>query len=220
VIARYKDSSVIVWESQWRQAREALDHSLRGGRSSRSREAALRYCEGQLHRIDGEARTAELRAASDKGDTRKGGDDKGLAQRELTAAVTAFREAAELRPDWPDPFLGLMRTFVALDDIERAADALAQAQRYGYTADRRDWLHLGDGYLARGTRLAAVKELDSLMRAADAYTRAIELYAKALGYRGAGQRMRDAQRQLQQVEGELQTRSTPPPAPEGPGGTE
>ena len=213
VIARYKDSSVIVWESQWRQAREALDHSLRRNRSSRSRQAALRYCEGQLHRIDGEARTAELRAAADKGDSRKGGEDKGpAAQRELTAAVTAFREAAELRPDWPDPFLGLMRTFVALDDIERAADALAQAQRYGYAADRRDWLHLGDGYLARGNRLASVKELDSIMRAADAYTRAIELYGKALGYRGAVQRMRDAQRQLQQVEEEIEARSAPPPA--------
>jgi hypothetical protein len=220
VIARYKDSSVIVWESQWRQARDALVHSLRN-RSSRSREAALRYCEGQLRRIDGEARTAELRAAAARGDSRKGGEDKGpAAQRELTAAVTAFREAAELRPDWPDPFLGLMRTFVALDDIERAADALAQAQRYGYAADRRDWFHLGDGYLARGNRLASVKELDSLMRAADAYARAIELYDKALGYRGAGQRMRDAQRQLQQVEEEIHTRSATSPTPEGPGGTE
>ncbi len=156
-----------------------------------------------------------------KASSRKGGEDKGpAAQRELTAAVTAFREAAELRPDWPDPFLGLMRTFVALDDIERAADALAQAQRYGYAADRRDWLHLGDGYLARANRLASVKELDSLNRAADAYTRAVELYGKALGYRGAGQRMRDAQRQLQQVSEEIEARSAPPPTPEGPGGTE
>ena len=63
-----------------------------------------------------------------------------------------------------------MRTFIALEDIERAADALAQAQRYGYTADRRDWFYLAEGYLARGARLAAVKELDSLTRAAEAYT--------------------------------------------------
>ena len=72
VIAKYQDPSVIVWESQWRQAREALEHALRRNRSNRSRQAALRYCEGQLHRIDGEARTAELRAAAEKGDTRKG----------------------------------------------------------------------------------------------------------------------------------------------------
>ena len=37
----------------------------------------------------------------------------------------------------PDPFLGLMRTFVALEDIDRAGDALAQAERYGYAPDRR-----------------------------------------------------------------------------------
>ena len=52
------------------------------------------------------------------------------ARRQLTAAVTAFRQAAELRQNWPDPFIGLMRTFVALDDMERGADALVQAQRY------------------------------------------------------------------------------------------
>jgi hypothetical protein len=218
VIAKYKDSSVIVWESQWRQAREALAHSLRGGRSSRTREAALRYCDGQLHRIDGEARTAEIKATSDRNDSRKGEDKRPAAKRELEAAVTAFREAAELRPDWPDPFLGLMRTFVALDDIERAADALAQAQRYGYSADRRDWFHLAEGYFSRGLRLGSVKEVDSLTRAAESYTRAIELYGKAIGFRGVTQRRRDAQRQLQQVEEEIEARSVQVQGPEGPEG--
>ena len=46
--------------------------------------------------------------------------------------MTAFREAAELRPQWPEPFLGLARTFIAsLADLEKGEDAIAQAQRLG-----------------------------------------------------------------------------------------
>jgi tetratricopeptide (TPR) repeat protein len=217
VMAKYKDQNVIVWESQWQQAREALDHAWQRNRSNRARQGALRYCEGQLRRIDGEARTAELRAAADKGDTRRVAEKGPAAERELAAAVTAFREAAELRPNWPDPFLGLMRTFVAQEDIERGADALAQAQRFGYTADRRDWFYLAEGYAARGTKYAAVKQLDSLMRAADAYTRAIELYGKAAGYRNSGPRLRDAQRQKQLIEADIQILSLTEPAPGEPG---
>ena len=203
VMAKYRDQNVIVWESQWQQAREALNHAWRRNRSNRSRQAALRYCEGQLHRIDGEARVAELRAAADKGDSRKAAEKGPAAQRELAAAVTAFREAAELRQNWPDPFLGLMRAFVAQEDIERAADALAQAQSYGYAADRRDWFYLAEGYVVRGAKYAAVKELDSLTRAADAYTRAIDLYGKASGYRNSAQRLRDAQRQKQVIDADI-----------------
>ena len=85
----------------------------------RQMRAALRYCEGHLHRIDGEARKARKLPAE--------------AQREFADAVVAFREAADLRQDWPDPYLGLMRTFIyGLDDVERGADALEQAKRRGY----------------------------------------------------------------------------------------
>ena len=213
VMAKYKDPNVIVWESQWQQVREALDHAWRRNRSNGARKAALRYSEAQLHRIDGEARTAELRLAAAKGDARKVEEKAPAAQRELAAAVTGFREAAELRPNWPDPFLGLMRTFVAQEEIERAADALEQAQKYGYTADRRDWFYLAEGYAARAAKLSAVKELDSLTRAADAYSRAIDLYGKASGFRNTGQRLRDAQRQKQQVDDEIQGLSASEAAP-------
>ena len=222
VMARYRDPGVIVWESQWQQTCNALARANQR-RSNGSRQAAGRYCQGHLHRIDGEARTAEIRAAADRGDARRAADKAPEAQRELAAAVTAFREAAELKPNWPDPFLGLMRTFVAQEDLERAADALSQAQRYGYTADRRDWFYLAEGYAVRAARLAAVKERDSLTRAAEAYTRALELYGKASGFRNTGQRMRDVQRQKEQVEEQLDAvmlkeGDSPPPAVPLPGG--
>ena len=97
--------------------------------TTRQLRAALRYCEGHLHRIDGEARKARRLNAE--------------AQHEFAEAVAAFREAAELAPNWPDPFLGLARTFIyGLDDVDRGADALKQAQRAGYTPGERETAQL------------------------------------------------------------------------------
>ena len=133
--ARYRTAGGTVYEKEWRQARDALGFAAGADPWDRQLRAALRYCEGHLRRIDGEARFRNKQVPA--------------AQQELTLAVTAFREAAELRQKWPDPFLGLMRVFIATEDIERGADALAQAQRYGYAAGNRDWAMLGEGYLTR-----------------------------------------------------------------------
>jgi tetratricopeptide (TPR) repeat protein len=193
--ARYRAASVTVYEREWRATRDALAFAVSVSPSDPQLKAATRYCEGHLRRIDGEARGKDKRAPT--------------ARQELAAAVTAFREAAQLRPDWPDPFLGLMRTFVAMDDIERAADALAQAQRYGYTPGNREWALLGEGYFMRGTKLADSVELEPLARAADAYAQAIAQLSKATGYGNVTQRLREAQRRLQEVQERIGKASLP-----------
>jgi serine/threonine protein kinase len=133
VIDNYRTPMPTVREAQWRKAREALARATQLTPGDRHLKAALRYCEGHLHRIDGEARKARRQTAS--------------AQGEFTQAVAAFREAAELRPQWPDPFLGLARTFIyGLDDVDRGADALNQAQRNGYTPGDRETVQLGDSW--------------------------------------------------------------------------
>ncbi|MCA1561614.1 MAG: hypothetical protein LC753_17340, partial [Acidobacteria bacterium] len=137
-------------------------------------------------RIDGEARLKDKQVPA--------------AHQELTAAVTAFRGAAELRQNWPDPFLCLMRAFVAMDDIELGADALAQAERYGHIAGDREWALLGEGYLKRATTLADSEELEPLTRAADAYAKAIEHFSKATAFGTVAQRLRDARRRLKDVQ--------------------
>jgi hypothetical protein len=204
VIGNYRTPVPTVREAQWRMAREALAHACAAAPRNRQLEAALRYCDGHLHRIDGEARKARHQNTQ--------------AQYEFTEAVSAFREAAELRPGWPDPFLGLMRTFIyGLEDVDRGADALSQAERLGYTAGDRETVQLGDGYRTRATALArsarAVagmpQERDYLTRSADAYRRAIDLYSKALGYGDVPRSMRAAQRGLAQVEQRLAELSNP-----------
>ena len=166
--------------------------------------ASLRYCDGHLHRIDGEARKARGKTVE--------------AQQEFTDAVTAFREAAELRPNWPDPFLGLARTFIyGLEDVDRGADALAQAQRLGYTPGDRETTQLADGYRARADTLARTartlaglaQEQEYLTRAAEAYRQALDLYAKVVSFADVARTMRLTQRALGQVEQRIADLSRP-----------
>jgi hypothetical protein len=195
IIGNYRRPAPTVRETQWKMARQALAQALAVNPKDGRIKAALRYCEGHLHRINGEARKSHRQNAE--------------AQHEFTAAVSAFREAAELRPAWPDPFLGLMRTFIyGLEDVDRGADALKQAQRLGYTAGERETVQLADGYRLRAMTFARTArtlsglaaEQEYLRRSADAYRQAIDLYSNVLGYGDAPRSLRAAQLGLEQAE--------------------
>jgi len=122
--------------------------------------------------------------------------------------VTAFREAAELRRDWPDPFLGLARVFIyGLDDIDRGADALKQAQKLGYTPGDRETAQLADGYRARADnlwrtarRLADLpQESEYLQRAVEAYRQAHDLYERIPAFGGAAISLRRTTQAMEQI---------------------
>jgi tetratricopeptide (TPR) repeat protein len=208
VIANYRTALPSVRETQWRLAREALAHAVSVAPSARLK-ASLRYCDGHLHRIDGEARKARGKTVE--------------AQQEFMDAVTAFREAAELRPNWPDPFLGLARTFIyGVEDVDRGADALTQAQHLGYTPGDRETTQLADGYRARADTLARTartlaglaQEQEYLTRAGEAYRKALELYTTVISFADVARTMRLTQRALNQVEqriADLSRPALPPP---------
>jgi tetratricopeptide (TPR) repeat protein/predicted Ser/Thr protein kinase len=179
VIANYRSPQPTVRERQWRAAQVNLQQTLALARGDRRLKADLRYCEGHLHRIDGEAA--------------KGRNQRAAASQHFADAVTAFREAAELRPGWPDPFLGLARTFIyGLEDTDRAADALKQAQQRGYTIGDRETAQLGDGYRVRGDSLRQTarqlihlpQETEYLQRAIAAYREALAQYEKVPAFPG------------------------------------
>jgi serine/threonine protein kinase len=208
VIANYRTPQPTVREAQWQLARDSLARVIAVGVNDRRLRAALRYCEGHLHRINGEANKARRQTAA--------------AQRELSEAVVAFREAAELNPEWPDPFLGLARTFIyGMEDVDRGADALDQAERRGYAPRERETAQLADGYRARGTTLmrnarqlsGMPQEHDYLTRAADAFRQALTFYSKAASLPNVPSNIRLAQRALDQVERRLDelTRETTAP---------
>ena len=213
VIGNYRSPLPSVRELQWRQAREALARAVAVSPGDRELKAALRYCDGHLHRINGEARKSRGQGSA--------------AQQEFTEAVAAFRESAELRPNWPDPFLGLARTFIyGLEDVDRAADALKQAQRHGYTPTQRETVQLADGYRARADALVRnarqldgmPQERDSLSRAVNAYRQALTLYSDAVDYASVPRYIRLTQRSLEQVEhriDEIDDASSKEPPPSG-----
>jgi serine/threonine protein kinase len=195
VIANYRTSLPTVREAQWQAARDALARAVSAAPDDRQLRAALRYCEGHIHRINGEAKRSRRKLAE--------------AERDLTEAVAAFREAAELRPGWPDPFLGLARTFIyGLQDLDRGADALRQAERNGYTPGERETVQLADGYRLRGDTLTRnarqlygmPQESDYLDRAAEAYRQALNLYLSLKDFSSLGPTIRLVQRALDRVE--------------------
>lgn len=197
VLANYRTPVPTVREAQWAAARDALRRALAVSDESQLH-AALRTCEGHLHRINGEAKKAR-------------GDLEGSRQ-DLTEAVVAFREAAELRRRWPDPFLGLSRTFVVgLEDVDQGADALNKAQEQGYQPTDRDLVQLADGYRARGNALVRSarqltglpQEQEYLVRAAESYRQAITLYSSTDDFDTAPQQIIRTQQALRQVDTSL-----------------
>lgn len=198
VIGNYRTPQPSVREAQWESAVVVLRRALTVVPEDADVRAAMRYSEGHLRRIDGEAARSRGQATQ--------------AQRHLAEAVTAFREAATLRPGWADPFLGLARTFIyGLDDIDRGHDAINQAQKFGYAPGSREFAQLAHGYFTRGETLerAAAKlrdtpqEREQLTRAADAYKRALEQYAKIADTGDTPTRIRAAQERLDRVERQL-----------------
>jgi serine/threonine protein kinase len=196
VISDFRQDEPTVREAQWREAATWLTDLLHLDPGDRAAAARLRYCEGQLQRITGEARKRK----------------KQPATQPLRDAVTRFEEAARLDSRWPDPYLGLARTYVyGLEDIDKAIAAMHDAEQRGYRPGNRDLVQLADGYRSRGDRMrrdaSSVKGLEQeracLEKAAADYTQAIEIYGKAIGFGEVTSAMRQAQARLDDVQKRL-----------------
>ena len=199
VIANYRGPVPTVRERQWSLAEKSLQNALALSPRDRRIKSSLRYCQGHLLRIDGEAEKSRNRQAN--------------ANRFFADAVVAFREAAEIRQDWPDPFLGLARTFIyGLDDMDRAADALKAAQDRGYSIGSREIAQLGDGYRVRGERLRLTarqvrgmpQEEEYLRRAVAAYRDALTQYERIPEFNGVAGNLQRVQRAVDEIEDRLE----------------
>lgn len=208
VIADYRQDAPAVREAQWRQASTWLTDILNLDPGDRAATARLRYAEGHLKRIEGEARKRRKLSAAPA----------------FHDAVARFEEAGRIDSRWPDPFLGLARTYIyGLDDLDKAIDALKSAESRGYRPGNRELVQLADGYRSRADRWrresAAVRGLEQerecLQKAADDYRQALELYQKAIGFGEASSSVRAIQARLDEVQKKLLEPSPPvqPPSP-------
>ena len=164
VIDTYRNSeSQPVSEKDWERARTMAAHALATDPDDNIR-GKVRLAEGHLARINGTAHRKP---------------------EELNLAVEKFVESRKLMPKSPDPDLGLARLYVyGLKDIDKAYEALQEAQKNGYPLGNREKLQLADGYRDRADRLwwdsrnvrGLPPEKDQIQRAADDYQRSLELY--------------------------------------------
>ncbi len=186
VIAGYRQDETTVREAQWRSAVTWLTDALHLDPGDRSATARLRYCEGQLLRVDADARRRRKQPYGEV----------------LQEAVARFQEASRLDTRWADPHLALARTYVyGLDNVDAALTAMREAEQRGYRPGNRELMQLADGYRSRADRMrreAAAADMQEqeracLRKAADDYTQAIDIYGKAIGFGEASGAMRLSQ---------------------------
>jgi serine/threonine-protein kinase len=177
------------WQTAYDRLRAAIDLDL----DDRSTRAKMRYCHGHLLRIAAQA----LRV---RGQGKESGE-------KLRDAAAEFREAAQLAPEWPDPYLGLSR-FYAYDsfDFEQLKGALEELRSRGYPSGRRETAMLADGNRMHAAELKAQadalrdsdREAELLQQARDRLDDALTLYreiptfANARGNRAKAAELRTA----------------------------
>ncbi|HMD70771.1 MAG TPA: serine/threonine-protein kinase [Bryobacteraceae bacterium] len=174
----------------WEHARAMLGEALSLDPDDTVR-GELRLCEGHVARIGGMYRH----------------DGK-----ELATAVERFNEAKQLMPRSPDPELGLAQVYVyGMKDLDKAYDALREAQKLGHPLGSREKQQLADGYLDRAGELMAdaqsvrglPQEKDQTDRAAADYGRALELYQSIAPYGHATKSAAQAQSGLDGADSRL-----------------
>jgi hypothetical protein len=192
--SNYLSDVPTIRESGWQEAAKLLRHALALTPGDDGVRARLRYCEGQLHRINGQARVS--RAPQE-------------ARALFHEAVAAFREASELRRGWPDPYLGLARTYIyGLDDLDGGIEALTSAEDAGYRLGNRETSQLADGYRRRAGRLwtqaqgvrGLPQEEGILDKVGEDCRRALEYYESIPAYGESGRQIRATQGLLEQAE--------------------
>jgi serine/threonine protein kinase len=207
IIDAYRTSDTAVKEPDWQNARNYLARALSLDPDDTIR-GKLRLCEGQILRIDAFAHT----------------DRPEL----LTQAISKFDEAARLWPNSPDPYLGLARAYVyGLKDLDKAYQALQDAQKRNFVWGPREKDQLADGYQARADRTfwdsrtvrGMPQERDEVLRAREDYNRALELYQSIAPWGGANAQIVRVESSLQSVETRLKEidsaagNGTAPPTP-------
>jgi serine/threonine protein kinase len=203
VIERYRGADNTVKEPDWQAARDQLarvlsldpDNSVRG---------KLRLCEGHIARIEGMTHNSpDL----------------------INQAIAKFNEAAHLMPSSPDPYLGLARIYVYVQkDIDKAYEALDNAQKRNFKWGPREKDQLAYGYWMRANRIFYdsrnvrdyPQERDEILRAQDDYKRALELYQSIAPWGDANAQIANVENSLQSVETRLKeidsVGQTPTPA--------
>ncbi len=193
VIADYRREEPSVGPADWQQAEKALQWALELAPRDSTLRARELTCEAHVMR---HAARTQPRAA---------------ARQMYGSAIEKFRKAADLDPRSFDPYLGITRISVyALDDVDAAAAAIAEAEKRGYASGRRERAQLGDGYMRRADRrrrLARTLSGDRHDRAVESaredYERCVTSFDPIVGFAKAGDNLEYCKRQIERIDSEM-----------------
>jgi hypothetical protein len=189
--ADYLSDTPTIRERGWKQAEALLRRASAVDPGDPRVRGRLRYVQGQLARIDGEALLE------------RGGSG---ARERFNAAQRAFEEAARLRNRWPDPHLGMARVqAIAFADVEQTEDALREAERDGYRRGNRETALMADAHRLRAERMMAAvpglpDETRYLERIRDDGQQALDLYEQVPAYGQVSRSIRRVHSLLERVE--------------------
>ncbi len=199
VIEDYRSDQPSLTLADWKQAQKALHWALRLSPQDRSAQARLQTCEAHILRIG----IRPGRSAATQATYRR--------------AIDRFRVAARLDPGAPDPYLGIGRIAVyglVPADVELAAEAMAAAQKRGYSPGRRERAQLGDGHMRRGETLrrearnvSGAERRRALEQAHASFRACVDAFEPILGFANAARNIEVCKDQAGRVEQELATAS-------------
>ncbi len=193
-IADYRTDTPSAKQPQWKAASAALAIATDARPNDSRIRARSKYVEGHLLRIDAQGRPVEQ------------------ARPFLDRAVAAFREAARLDTEWPDPFLGLAAVHAyGFRDVNAVAQDVSEAARRGFTGGRREHAEVADAfsYRADQSRASASRETGDervrlLTAAASDYQGCVDHYAGVTGYFNSDKNLERCRRLLETVSRDLQ----------------
>jgi len=181
-----------VREADWVRCKRYLQRALQLDSGDRRSAAMLEYANGQIARIN-----------------RKSAD-----------ALNAFRHASELQPKWPDPYLGLARTYINnLGDTERGIQALERAQSLGHTFGKREIGMLAEAQRKQGLQCVenarlvegTDQEKELLRKAKSDLDEALKNYLKIAPWSDSTAQIPEVQNSLVQVQQRLSELEKPNP---------
>lgn len=127
-------------------------------------------------------------------------------------AVAAFQRAASLQPKWPDPYLGLARTYIYnLGDMERGTQALDRARQLGSSFGKRELAMMAEACRSRGLQeldnanllRGTGREKEYLKKAKSDFDEAIKIYLQIAPWDDSTKQITGVQDLLKEVDQKL-----------------
>jgi eukaryotic-like serine/threonine-protein kinase len=191
VIADYRREEPTLGPADWQQAQSALQWALE--LSPRDPALAAKQLTCSAHVTRHAARTLPRGSPA--------------ARQMYESAIAKFRSAAQVDRRSFDPYLGIARLAVyALDDVDQAAAAIAEAEKRGYSSGRREHAQLGDGYMRRADRirrlartLSGARHGRELENARADYERCVASFDPIVGFAKAADNLEYCRRQIERI---------------------